>query len=115
MANVLSRFVKPQTKAVEIARREPEGIDLIQLAYLSWLENEELVRGEKYAAFRKYYEGEHETQLTSRMRAFLELQAGQDFSLNACPIVVDSLAEKLKVAAFECEEQDELLMLWWSK
>jgi len=111
----LSRFVPSKTPAVEAAEPPVTGMDLVQLSYLSWLENQELQRSQKYAMFRDYYEGEHQTQLTQRMRQFLELRTGQDFSLNACPIVVDSLAEKLKVATFECEGQDELLMQWWAK
>lgn len=91
------------------------GIEMVQLSYLSWLESEEDSRASKYATFRDYYEGEQATQLTSRMRKFLELDATQEFNLNMCGIVVDALAEKLKVARFECESQDELLRKWWSE
>lgn len=93
----------------------PSGVDLVQLSYLSWLESQEQDRAAKYAMFRSYYEGEHETQLTARQRKYLELRSEQDFSLNYCPIVVDALAEKLKITGFECDDQPELLWEWWRK
>ncbi len=89
--------------------------ELVQLSYLAWLEQQDTDRYAKYATFRAYYEGDHSTQLTARMRKFLELQADADFSLNFCPIVVDSLAEKLKVAGFECEGQADTFREWWRK
>jgi len=95
---------------------EPEGIELVQLAYLTWLEGQEAERFEKYKMFRDYYEGEHAAQLTARIRKFLELQDSQEFSLNFCPIVVDALAEKLKVASFDCGKDKmlaELTAAWW--
>ena len=103
MATVMTAFQQAQ----------PTGIDLVQRAYLEWLESQENERAAKYAQFRDYYAGEHLTQLTKRMRAFLELKTDQEFSLNFCPIVVDSLAEKLKVAKFECDPDADLLAEWW--
>ncbi len=88
------------------------GIDLIQLSFLSWLESQESERQAKYAMFRDYYDGDHATQLTARMRKFLELSSTQEFNLNMCPIVVDALAERLKVTGFDCEAAD-LLREWW--
>ena len=91
------------------------GSDIIQLSYLQWLESQEGERQQKYTMFRNYYEGEHETQLTARMRKYLELTTGQDFSLNYCPIVVDSLAEKLNVTGVACEGQAETMWEWWRR
>lgn len=88
------------------------GIDIIQLSFLSWLESQESERQSKYAMFRDYYDGDHATALTSRMRKFLELTSTQEFNLNMCPIVVDALAERLKVEGFDCEAAD-LLREWW--
>ena len=93
----------------------PEGEALIQLAYLAWLESLEILRGDLYSEFRDYYEGIQLTQLTARMRKFLELTESQDFRINVCPIVVDALAEKLKVAKFTCEGQDDIYADWWRK
>lgn len=89
--------------------------DLFRLTYLSWLDGQESTRQRKYAMFRDYYEGEHATQLTARIKAFLELTSDQDFSLNFCPIVVDALAERLKVSGVQCDEQDDVLWDWWRK
>ena len=91
------------------------GIETVQLSYLAWLESEENDRAGKYATFRDYYEGEHATQLTKRLRKFLELKDDQEFNLNMCPIVVDALAEKLKVARFETKTNADLLAEWWAK
>ena len=91
------------------------GIDIIQLSYLSWLESQETERASKYTMFRNYYDGDHLTQLTARMRKFLELKADQEFNLNACPIVVDALAEKLKVSGFDCDDKPDLLREWWQR
>jgi len=92
---------------------QPQGNNLIQRSYLEWLEEQENERAAKYVQCRAYYDGDHETQLTDRMRKFLELKAGQDFSINVCPIVVDSLAEKLKVDGFICESGADLFKEWW--
>ncbi len=89
--------------------------ELVQLSYLAWLEQQDTDRYAKYATFRNYYEGDHAAQLTARMRKFLELDSSQEFSLNFCPIVVDSLAEKLKVAGFDCEGQADTFREWWNR
>ena len=91
------------------------SLEMVQLSYLTWLESQENERYAKYDMFRRYYEGDHDTQLTARMRAFLELESSQEFSLNHCPIVVDSLAEKLKVTGFECEDNPEIFWEWWRR
>jgi hypothetical protein len=91
------------------------GLETVQMAYLQWLEDQEEDRQAKYATFRAYYDGEHQTQLTTRMRKFLEINSTDEFNLNFCPIVVDSLAERLKVTGFECEDQAETLWEWWVK
>lgn len=91
------------------------GEQVVQLSYLDWLESQESERAAKYATFREYYDGEQATQLTARMRKFLELKADQEFSLNICPLIVDSLAEKLMVARFDCEDESDLPAEWWSR
>lgn len=91
------------------------GMQMVQLSYMEYLESQEDERYAGYQVFRDYYEGEHDTQLTARMRRFLELQTGQDFNLNLCPIVVDALAEKLKVTGFDCESNPEILWEWWRR
>jgi len=98
------------------AQAQPEGIDVVQLSYLAWLESQENTRFDKYAMFRDYYEGEHDTALTKRTRKYLELSSEQEFSFNFCPIIVDALAEKLKIANFDCGTDKTLsdqVAEWW--
>lgn len=97
---------------------QPEGIDLIQLAYLAWLEAQDNERFSKYVKFREYYDGDQATCLTKRQRAYLNVDNDAEFNLNACPIVVDSLAEKLKVEGFTTgtdEKQPETFAEWWKQ
>ena len=91
----------------------PGVIDPVKLSFLEWLESEEQTRQANYVTFRDYYDGDHLSLLTARMRRFLELRQDQQFNLNFCPIVVDSLAEKLMVAGFKCEADEETLEEWW--
>ncbi len=69
----------------------------------------------KYTAYRDYYEGEHDTQLTKRQRKYLQIKLGIEFNANYCPLVVDTLAERLVVTGFttEKDEEAELLWGWW--
>ena len=90
------------------------GVEFVQLSYLQDLDNQEIGRQEKYRRFRDYYDGEHLNLLSQRMRRFLMLRSGQEFNLNFCPIVVDSLAERLKVAKIECGDAQDLLDQWWA-
>jgi len=99
-----------------LRQAQPEGIELIQRSYLEWLESQEGELFSGYVEKRDYYSGDHQTQLTKRMRKFLELRADQDFQINVCGLVVDALAEKLKVARFDCgkdTKQADTLAQWW--
>lgn len=93
------------------------GITIVQLSYLQWLAEQDRAQFDKYQMFRDYYDGEHATQLTDRMRTFLQIGKDQEFTLNFCPIVVDSLVEKLVVLGFECEDenQDKIFRDWWQR
>ena len=89
--------------------------NLLGQAYLRHLENEEEARQKNYTKYREYYDGIHDTMLTGRQKAFLQLKDGQEFNDNYCPIVVDALAERLKVTAFDAGDtpQGEILWNWW--
>jgi hypothetical protein len=89
--------------------------NLIQQSYLRHLANEEEARQDNYTKYREYYDGIHDTMLTARQKAFLQLKDGQEFNDNYCPIVVDALAERLKVTGFDAGEttQGETLWGWW--
>jgi hypothetical protein len=87
--------------------------DAVQMSYLAWLADEDATRQANYTAYRDYYDGDHDTQLTARQRAYLELKAGVEFNTNYCPIVVDALARRLNVTGFECDTQADTLKEWW--
>ena len=70
-------------------------------------------RLDRYRAYREYYNGDHNTQLTDRQRAYLQIKIGAEFNDNYCPVVVDVLAERLEVTGFNAAEQDEDLWQWW--
>jgi hypothetical protein len=92
--------------------------NVAQQAFMQWLLHEEEDRQSNYKAYREYYEGIHKTQLTKRMRAYLSVATGATFDANYCPIVVDAMAERLKVVGFEAEGQggdDGPLWLWWQQ
>ena len=108
--------------------------DLVKESFIRWLESGDTARRQQYQMYRNYYEGEHDTELTDRMREFLSLDGDAEFNLNFCPIPVDVLAERLNVIAFdvkaemgEGDEQPEpegpkqlggkdgLLWEWWTR
>jgi len=90
--------------------------DIIRETFLAWLATEDSDRQSRYVTYREYYDGDHDTQLTARMRKFLQLKTGEEFNSNYCPIVVDALAERLRVTGFDCGDDEELaeqLWDWW--
>ena len=86
---------------------------MVALSFLRFQEDQDLERQRRYKAYREYYDGEHDTQLTPRLRAFLQLKFGVEFRTNYCPVVTDSLAERLRVTGFTAEGQEEILRDWW--
>ena len=83
-------------------------------SFLEHLENEDAERQQKYRELREYYEGIHETQLTARMRTYLQLKAHDEFSANYMPIVVDGMSARMTVDGFDAGEQGEVLAQWWA-
>ncbi len=77
------------------------------------VQNEESAYQKNYVLYREYYDGLHETQISERIRAFLNVKNDVEFNLNLCPIVVDALAERLKVTGFDAGNQGETLWQWW--
>jgi len=84
----------------------------VQVSFLEWLATEDTDRAARYAAYRQYYDGNHDTQITRRMRRYLELKIGEEFNDNYCPIVVDALVDRLTVTGFEADDADQLWK-WW--
>ena len=91
---------------------------LVRLSFLDWLLHQDQGRRDQYGAYREYYDGYHDTQLTDRQRAYLEVKIGQEFNDNFCPLVVDGLAERLSVTGFETPGQEAIaaqLWDWWQQ
>lgn len=86
-----------------------------RLTFLEWLANQEAARRAEYALYRDYYDGEHSAQLTERLKKFLNIKSGLEFNLNLCPVVVDSLAERLVVTGFDAGEQSATFWSWWEQ
>lgn len=60
-------------------------------------------RCNRYALYEAYYDGEHKTELTDRMRRYLEA-SGLKFCENFCEPVVDVMAERMRVTGFIAED-----------
>ena len=69
----------------------------------------------RYNAYREYYDGKHDTQISERQRTFLQLKIGEEFNGNYCPLVVDALEEKLTVTGFETADEgaQDIFWDWW--
>ena len=89
--------------------------DQVRLSFLNWLATEDSDRQARYTAYREFYDGDHDTQLTTRQRKYLQVKIGDEFNSNYCPIVVDVLAERLNVTGIQVEGQDEEMWDWWQK
>lgn len=84
-------------------------------SFLQHLETEMAERAEKVRMYREYYEGEQHSQLTDRMRAYLQLDSHQEFSANFMSLVVDGLANRLRVVGFDADDQTEVIWSWWRR
>jgi len=88
----------------------------ISSSYLHHLNNDETARQNAYIKYREYYDGDHDTLLTERLKKFLSVKGDEeDFNFNLCPIVVDALSERLKITGFDTGDsgQGETLWEWW--
>ena len=88
----------------------------VQSSFVEWLLDMEASRQEGVIQSREYYDGIHNTQLTDRIRQFLQASRSANFTVNYCPIVVDSKADRLKVTGFSVEDtQKEMIWNWWRR
>ena len=79
--------------------------NLVQSSFLEWLKEDDSTRQSNYRTYREYYDGIHDTQLSKRQRRFLQIKTGKEFNVNYCPVVVNSLAERLHVTGFDADVQ----------
>jgi len=82
---------------------------------LDSLSTEDSDRQSHYVAWREYYDGDHNTQLTERQRRYLQVKLGDEFNANHCPTVVDAVSERLHVTGFKSADSRlaERLWGWW--
>lgn len=99
-----------------MASYQRQLMDSERQAYIQDLMNKERAHMQDYLLYREYYDGIQKTQVTERVRQFLNIQADADFTVNYCPIVVNAKADRLKVKGFQTEDkQSETFWDWWRK
>lgn len=88
----------------------------VQNSFVQWLMDMETARMESVIQAREYYDGVQDTQLTDRVRQFLQAKRDADFTVNYCPTVVNAKADRLKVTGFNADDiQKALYWDWWQK
>jgi len=94
-----------------------DAATIVRTSFLQWLLAVDKERRDWYGHFREYYDGNHDTQLTDRQRAYLEVKSGEEFNANYCPIVVDAMAERLRVVGFDSgnDAANRVLWDWWQQ
>ena len=67
--------------------------------------------------YREFYDGEQGSLITDRLAEFLGVATGQEFTVNFCQLIVDSLVERLEVTGFTTGDDatDETLWEWWQQ
>lgn len=68
-----------------------------KMSWDSWRSHEE-IRAEKVALYRRYADGDHDIALSQEMRAALRIEGEDVFSLNHCENIVETLADRIKLA-----------------
>ncbi|MCO5182194.1 MAG: phage portal protein [Candidatus Promineofilum sp.] len=78
-----------------------------ELALAQWLADEELARQRAIVRARRYYEGAQDSFLSPRLRKFLNVKMGDQFNLNICRLVIESVAERLIFRGMMSDEPSE--------
>ena len=79
------------------------GVNPVAEALMRWIQQQSDDRRQDYEVARNYYNGEHDVALTDRLKKFLPPRL--QFRDNFMNVVVDTLAERLKVLGFEIENE----------
>jgi hypothetical protein len=85
-------------------------------AFEKWLAQSDAVGRDRVLTYRDFYSGEHDIALTDRQQSRLNITTAQIRSLaNVCPMVVDTVAERLSVRSFIAADQRtaDKLAEWW--
>lgn len=83
-----------------LGRPEPNPISV---ALIQWIQEQEDERRRDYDRFVDYYRGRQRVKLTDRIRRILP--SDLEFTDNFCEVVVDALAERLKVSGFHAKDE----------
>ena len=86
------------------------GINPVTESMMSWIQQQADERRDDYEIARRYYGGEHDTAITDRLKKFLPPRLA--FRDNFMNVVVDALAERLKVIGFTSEDVDYAEWAW---
>lgn len=88
-------------------RMSNTAVNPLDLAFAEFVRMTDAEQQELYRHYREYYDGDHDTMLTDRMRSFLQVKNDTiEFHLNYLPVPVDVLAERLNVAGFSVAGED---------
>ena len=79
------------------------GVNPVAESLMRWIQQQSDDRRQDYEVARNYYNGEHDVALTDRLKKFLPTRL--QFRDNFMNVVVDTLAERLKVLGFEIENE----------
>ena len=80
------------------------GVNPVAESMMMWLQQQIDDRRADYELTRQYYNGDHDTALTDRLKKFLPPRL--QFRDNYMNVVVDALSERLKVIGFEADDED---------
>lgn len=86
-----------------------------EIAFAAWQADEEKERQRNVLLARRYYDGQHETFLTTELRRFLNVNDDHEFNLNVARAVVDAVTERLillEVGTAEEAKQRTPLQVW---
>ena len=91
------------------------GLNPVTESLMQWIQQQAEDRREDYDLTRRYYGGEHDTAVTDRLKKFLPPRLA--FRDNFMNVVVDSLAERLRVIGFHADDEEFGEWAWdmWRK
>jgi hypothetical protein len=67
-------------------------------------------RTDNYETFRRYYDGEHVSELTGRAKQYLLQETNVDYAENICDLVVDAMADRLTIHGWKKEKGGETVV-----
>ena len=86
------------------------SINPVAESLMRWVQQQSDDRRADYNTARSYYNGDHDTALTDRLKKFLPPRL--QFRDNFMNVVVDTLSERLKVIGFEIENETVSEWVW---